>query len=347
MSSVIRALMLMVALLAGASLAIQCPPEDTPAEGGPRRVILDLDGGGDDAWALVMLLSNEAQYNICVQAVTCSHGNARVSDVLVNVLRILDSMDRLDVPVYVGASEPLITPGPNRNTSHYFWGNNGFGDVEFDSPFAVDSLVSLHAVEAMNELFEKYPNQITLLAVGPLTNVALLYKMYPETRDKIGDLYILGGNRHGVGNTALAAEFNFFRDPEAAHIVLNNSPKIVRVFPWETVLLQTFTTRWRFETFKHTTNPAVELLNQVEYVVYAREEIWTPCDMYVAAIFLNSSILRTVKTYRAEVELTGRVTRGMMAILHHVKDSSQHNVAVIDEIDTEEVQRMLVALNHK
>lgn len=155
MSSAIRALMLMVALLAGASLAIKCPPEDTLAEGGPRRVILDLDGGGDDAWALVMLLSNEAEYNICVQAVTCSHGNARVSDVLVNVLRILYSLDRLDVPVYVGASEPLITPGPNRNTSHYFWGNNGFGDVEFDSPFVVDSLVSLHAVEAMNELFEK------------------------------------------------------------------------------------------------------------------------------------------------------------------------------------------------
>uniref|UniRef100_A0A182JU01 Inosine/uridine-preferring nucleoside hydrolase domain-containing protein n=1 Tax=Anopheles christyi TaxID=43041 RepID=A0A182JU01_9DIPT len=331
---------MLMAMQAGSSLAIKCPLEDTVLEGGPRRVMLDLDGGGDDAWALVMLLSNEEQYNICVQAVTCSHGNARVSDVLVNVLRILDSLDRLDVPVYVGASEPLITPAPNRNISHYFWGNNGFGDVEFDRFFAVDSLDSLHAVEAMNELFEK----ITLLAVGPLTNVALLYKMYPETKHKIGDLYILGGNRHGVGNTALAAEFNFFRDPEAAHIVLNNSPMIVHVFPWETVLLQTLTTRWRFETFYQTTNPAVAILNQVEDVVYAQEEIWTPCDMYVAAIFLNSSIPQSVKTYRAEVELTGRVTRGMMAILHHVKDNSKHNVAVIDEIDLQEVQRMLVGL---
>uniref|UniRef100_A0A182RSH6 IU_nuc_hydro domain-containing protein n=1 Tax=Anopheles funestus TaxID=62324 RepID=A0A182RSH6_ANOFN len=153
----------------------------------------------------------------------------------------------------------------------------------------------------MRELFEKYPNEITLLAVGPLTNLALLYKMFPETKDKIGALYILGGNRHGVGNTGLAAEFNFFRDPEAAHIVLNNSPMIVHVFPWETVLLQTFTTRWRFETFEQTTNPAIEVLNRVEYEVYAKEELWTPCDMYVAAIFLNSSILQSVQSYRAEV----------------------------------------------
>uniref|UniRef100_A0A182M531 Inosine/uridine-preferring nucleoside hydrolase domain-containing protein n=1 Tax=Anopheles culicifacies TaxID=139723 RepID=A0A182M531_9DIPT len=276
MSSGLRVLMLMPTL-AGSSQAIKCPQESV-GQAKPRRVILDLDGGGDDAWALLMLLANEQQYNICVQAVTCSHGNARVSDVLVNVLRILNSLDRLDVPVYVGASEPLITPGPTRNASHYFWGNDGFGDVEFGGIPSVDSLQPMHAVHAMKELFEKHPHEITLLAVGPLTNLALLYKMYPETKDKIDALYILGGNRHGVGNTGLAAEFNFFRDPEAAHIVLNNSPMIVHVFPWETVILQTFTTRWRFETFAETTNPAIEVLNQVEYEVYAKEDIWTPCD---------------------------------------------------------------------
>ncbi|XP_050071989.1 pyrimidine-specific ribonucleoside hydrolase RihA-like [Anopheles maculipalpis] len=344
-SSAVRTALVLMATFVASSQATKCPPESTNLDG-PRRVILDLDGGGDDGWALLMLLANEERYNICIQAVTCSHGNARVSDVLVNVLRVLDSLDRLDVPVYVGASEPLITPGPNRNVSHYFWGNNGFGDVEFDCLPSVDSLHPIHAVEAMRELFEMYPNRITLLAVGPLTNLALLYKMYPETKEKIGGLYILGGNRHGVGNTALTAEFNFFRDPEAAHIVINNSPMIVHVFPWETVLAQTFTTRWRFETFAETINPAVEVLNRVEYKVYAEEEIWTPCDMYVAAIFLNSSILQTVQSYRADVELTGTVTRGMMAILHHVKDVNQHNVVVIDRIDSHEVQRMLVALNN-
>uniref|UniRef100_A0A182NQW3 Inosine/uridine-preferring nucleoside hydrolase domain-containing protein n=1 Tax=Anopheles dirus TaxID=7168 RepID=A0A182NQW3_9DIPT len=338
----LRVLMMVAALAASNA---KCPPKDA-AHGGPRRVILDMDGGGDDAWALVMLLSNEKRHNICVQAVTCTHGNARASDVVVNVLRILESLDRLDVPVYVGATEPFLTPAPNRNVSHYFWGDNGFGDVEFGQSPSTDSLQSVHAVEMMNELFQQYPNRISLLAVGPLTNVALLYKMYPETKDKIGALYILGGNRNGVGNTAGAAEFNFFRDPEAAHIVLNNSPLVVHVFPWETVLLQTFTTRWRFATFAETTNPAIEVLNRVEYEVYAEEDIWTPCDMYVAAVFLNGTILQTTQSYRAEVELNGSVTRGMMAILHHVKDVSQHNVIVIDRIDAQEVRRMLIALNH-
>ncbi|XP_053670842.1 pyrimidine-specific ribonucleoside hydrolase RihA-like [Anopheles nili] len=321
-----------------------CSPDDTLSNG-PKRVILDLDGGGDDAWALVMLLMNEAKYNICVQAVTCANGNAAVSDVAVNVLRILDSLNRTDIPVYLGASEPLITPESSRNISHYFWGMNGFGDVEFDSTPTTSTLPMVHAVEKMNELFQEYPGQITLLAVGPLTNVALLYKMYPQTREKIGAIYILGGNRHGVGNTALAAEFNFFRDPEAAHIVLNSSPMIVHVFPWETVLSQTFTTRWRFKEFEETTNPAIEVLNRVEHEVYAEEEIWTPCDMYVAAIFLNDSILESIQSYHAVVELNGAVTRGMMAILHHVKDVKQHNVVVIDKIDADEIQRMLVSLN--
>uniref|UniRef100_A0A182QG45 Inosine/uridine-preferring nucleoside hydrolase domain-containing protein n=1 Tax=Anopheles farauti TaxID=69004 RepID=A0A182QG45_9DIPT len=337
-----RVLMLMVAL-AGSNA--KCPPQDS-APDGPRRVILDLDGGGDDAWALVMLLANEWRYNICLQAVTCVHGNARVPDVVVNVMRILESLNRLDVPVYVGVNEPLLTPGPNRNESHFFWGDNGFGDVDFGHPPSMDALQPVHAVERMNALFHQYPNKISLLAVGPLTNVALLYKMYPETRDKIAGVYILGGNRHGVGNTAGTAEFNFFRDPEAAHIVLNNSPMPVHVFPWETVLVHTFPTRWRFEAFEQTTNPAIEVLNGVEYEVYAEEETWTPCDMFVAAVFLNTSILQTVQSYRAEIELQGSVTRGMMAILHHVKDVSKHNVIVIDRIDHQEVQRMLIALNH-
>uniref|UniRef100_A0AAG5D3Q0 Inosine/uridine-preferring nucleoside hydrolase domain-containing protein n=1 Tax=Anopheles atroparvus TaxID=41427 RepID=A0AAG5D3Q0_ANOAO len=337
----------LLVILAGSSSASKCPRAEAETPGGVRRVILDLDAGGDDAWALTMLLMNEEKYNICVQAVTCTHGNAQVPDVAVNVLRILEALGRLDVPVYLGASEPLITPPPERKDSHYFWGHNGFGDVDFGGMPVTSFPQPEHAVLKMNELFQSYPNRITLLAVGPLTNVALLYKMYPEVRDKIASVYILGGNRHGVGNTAFAAEFNFFSDPEAAHIVLNNSPMTVNVFPWETVvsLMSLFSTTWRFETFIKTSNRAIQVLNKVEWEIYAQEDGWTPCDMYVAAVFLNNTILESVVKYRATVELNGRVTRGMMAILHHVTDSEEHNVAVIDKIDGEEVRRMLLSLD--
>ncbi|XP_058117687.1 pyrimidine-specific ribonucleoside hydrolase RihA-like [Anopheles ziemanni] len=339
--------LLLASFVASCSAASKCPLEEGKTPGVVRRVILDLDAGGDDAWALTMLLMNEEKYNICVQAVTCTHGNAQVQDVEVNVLRILEALGRTDVPVYVGAKEPLITPPPDRKDSHYFWGENGFGDVDFGMKPVKRIQTPEHAVHKMKDLFLRYPNQISLLAVGPLTNVALLYKMYPEVKDKIASLYILGGNRHGVGNTAFAAEFNFFTDPEAAHIVLNNSPMTVQVFPWETVvsLMSQFSTRWRFETFMKTSNPAIRVLNKVEWEVYAQEDGWTPCDMYVAAVFLNRSILESVVKYRATVELNGRVTRGMMAILHHVTDSEQHNVAVIDKVDEEEIRQMLLSLD--
>ncbi|XP_052865549.1 pyrimidine-specific ribonucleoside hydrolase RihA-like [Anopheles cruzii] len=333
---------LMVALVGGSALASKCP-----RNAGVRRVILDVDAGGDDAWALILLLMNEERYNICVEAVTCTHGNAAVTDVAVNVLRILEGLNRLDVPVFLGAAESLITSTANGNDSLHFWGKNGFANVEFDSNPSTGHLESVHAVQKMYELFTLHPNKITLLAVGPLTNVALLFRMYPEVRSKIEALYILGGNRHGVGNTALAAEFNFYNDPEAANIVLSSWPKIVNVVPWETVDLlgSAFLTQWRFDTFAETTNPAIKVLNRIEAIVYAGHTEWTPCDMYVAAIFLNASISTSVVTHRAEVELNGRVTRGMMAILHHIKDEEQHNVAIIDRIDDDQVRRMMVALN--
>ncbi|XP_049537070.1 pyrimidine-specific ribonucleoside hydrolase RihA-like [Anopheles darlingi] len=340
---------LLVALALGSGGIVQaskCPRSEKSLNGGVRRVILDLDAGGDDAWALVMLLANEERHNICLQAITCTHGNAAVADVALNVLRILEAMNRLDVPVYLGATEPLIRPQSHRNESHYFWGQDGFGDAEFDTQPSTHYLEPMHAVQKMYELFTLYPHRITLLAVGPLTNVALLFKMYPEAASKMEALYILGGNRHGVGNTAVAAEFNFFTDPEAANIVLNNAPMIVNVFPWETVvtLIPEFSTQWRFETFHDSPNPAIQVLNRVESIVYAEEKGWTPCDMFVATVFLNSSIVQTRVTHRAEVELSGRVTRGMMAILHHIKEVEQHNVAIIDAIDAVEVRRMLLAL---
>lgn len=340
-----RIVVLVVALLAR-GVPAACPlGKENPL--GLRRVIIDLDAGGDDAWALTMLLMDEQKYNVCVQAITCTHGNTEVDHVAVNVARILEGLGRTDIPVYKGARERLITPAPHRDVSGYFWGVDGFGDVKFEKTPSLKSVKPDHAVVKMNELLQKFPHDITIISVGPLTNLALLFKLYPASKDLIANIYILGGNRNGVGNTDFAAEFNFFTDPEAANIVVNNAPVVLNIFPWETIqsLEEEFTTQWRFATFNSTPNRAIQVLNRVESVIYANASGWTPCDMYAVAVFLNPQLVTDSTHYKAEVELDGKVTRGMLAILYHVKDEDEFNVNIIDEVNEDMLREMVQDLN--
>ncbi|KXJ68210.1 inosine-uridine preferring nucleoside hydrolase-like [Aedes albopictus] len=333
-------------LLAQAVVISCCSCSDTT---GVRRVIVDQDGGGDDAWALLMLLMNEKQYNVKVEAITCADGNTGLENSVRNAARILDGIGRRDVPLYRGASERLITPAPSRDVNGYFWGHDGFGDVRFGSEPDLRTISDEHAVVKMYELIRKYPGQITILCLGPLTNLAMLFKMFPKVKGDIAGIYILGGNRNGVGNTDFAAEFNFFTDPEAANIVVNNAPVILNIFPWETVLqLETdFPMDWRNEVFKVPRNKAIQVLNDVEAVVYANISAWQPCDMYAAAIFLDNCLITSAVAYRADVELSGRVTRGMLGILYHDDNENHFNVNITDAIDTDTFKQMVVELNRE
>lgn len=97
-----------------------------------------------------------------------------------------------------------------------------------------------HAVTAINDIITNNPNVITIISVGPLTNLALAYKMYPEITSQIKEIFIMGGNHLGVGNMTRAAEFNFHADPESAHIVLDKSKCMVTILPWEACLEKNF-----------------------------------------------------------------------------------------------------------
>lgn len=131
--------------------------------------------------------------------------------------------------------EPLTVGNVADKT--YFNGCDGFGDcLENDDGLEdVSSFVqSQHAVTVIHELCQARPKQITLILVGPLTNLALGYTMYGEEfGQNIKDLYIMGGNYQGVGNSTRAAEFNFHSDPEAAHAVLLKTRCPITILPWE------------------------------------------------------------------------------------------------------------------
>ena len=178
----------------------------------PRRIIIDTDPGVDDAMAIFLALRSP---ELKVEAITAVSGNVPLEMTLPNALRLVEIAGRTDVPVAGGASVPLVR---RLITAKYVHGNNGLGGVEF--PPAKLKPVSETAVQLISRLVRRDPGQITIVAVGPLTNIATLLRSDPEIARMIPQIVIMGGSLSG-GNITPAAEFNLYVDPEAARMVFD------------------------------------------------------------------------------------------------------------------------------
>lgn len=190
-------------------------------------LILDTDGGVDDAQALLMLLANGR----APAAITTVFGNVGLDAATRNILTVLQIAGRSDIAVHAGADRPLVGNLVDARAIH---GEDGLGGaVRPDlvtreaSRDAIGCLVgTLRAASAKGE-------RIDILAIGPLTNIALALRLAPDIAAGIGQLTIMGGTIDGRGNVTPAAEFNIFADPEAARIVFS-APVETVVVPWET-----------------------------------------------------------------------------------------------------------------
>src|SRR5258706_1829708 len=179
-----------------------------------KKIIIDTDPGGDDTLAITMLL-NEPSVEILGIATT--YGNVSLEKTTANALRILDYFERPDIPVIKGASQPLIGKGL---TAESFHGNDGLGDISL--PYSKRLPEKQNVIEFYREKIEENKNNIDLIALGPLTNIAKLFITYPFIISKINNLYIMGGTFKTPAVTKFQ-EFNFYNDPLAVKIILNSS----------------------------------------------------------------------------------------------------------------------------
>lgn len=175
-------------------------------------VILDVDTGVDDALAILFAVKHP---EIDVLAITCVAGNASLEQVVENTLKILDAADAPAIPVAAGAVRPLIEPA--RSASHVH-GADGLGGIQLPTTSRVAETVS--AVELMRRTIMNAERPVTLVALAPQTNLALLLRTHPEVTDKLERIVFMGGSA-SVGNATAVAEFNVWHDPEAAAIVLD------------------------------------------------------------------------------------------------------------------------------
>lgn len=176
-------------------------------------VILDVDTGVDDALAILFAVAHP---DIDVLGISCVAGNASLERVVENTLRILDVAGAGDIPVAAGARRPLISPA--RSASHVH-GEGGLGTLRL--PASDRSPLPINAVQMMHELIVRSDRPVTLVALAPQTNLALLLRQYPDIMDNIERIVFMGGSA-SVGNATAVAEFNVWHDPEAAAIVLDS-----------------------------------------------------------------------------------------------------------------------------
>ena len=179
----------------------------------PKPVILDVDPGHDDAVALMMACGSP---HLDLLAVTTVAGNVPLEKTTRNALRVLSLVGHTHVPVAAGAPEPLRRP---LRTAEDIHGESGLDGPEIpEAGFEPDER---GAVELIADTLRGSPEPVTLVPVGPLTNVATLLREHPELREKISHVSLMGGSI-GLGNTTPSAEFNIFVDPEAAREVFDS-----------------------------------------------------------------------------------------------------------------------------
>ena len=193
-------------------------------------VVFDTDSGlfGDDGAALVMLLRSPSQ--VTVEGITLVPGNVWPAQGAEYMFHILDLLKR-QVAIYAGADTPLLHTAAMAKEFERRWGSVAFMGAFADDPAVIKPAPGAKingrkahrdAAQFLISEIEHHPGEVTVLAIGPMTNIAMALRLKPEIESKIKRIVFMGGNIRVAGNASAAAEFNFWFDPEAARIVMRS-----------------------------------------------------------------------------------------------------------------------------
>ncbi len=271
----------------------------------PRHIILDTDPGVDDAMAIFLALRSP---ELKVEAITPVSGNVPLEFTLPNALRLVEIAGRTDIPVAAGASVPLVR---RLITAAYVHGENGLGGVDFPAPKLKP--VSENASELISRLVRANPGKITIVAVGPLTNIATVLRADPEIAHMIPEIAIMGGSLSG-GNITPAAEFNLYVDPEAARIVFDAGIPLTMVGldVTEKVLLREEHVRMLERGQGAVSQAAGKIMRATLSRMRAGNDATVVAmhDPLTIASLIDPKLLKVVDHY-VEIETQGELTAGM------------------------------------
>jgi inosine-uridine nucleoside N-ribohydrolase len=285
------------------ALLFICLASSVPASAAGKKIIFDTDPGTDDALALMLALNSP---ELDVRAVTVVPGNVTASQGLENALRMISLANRCDIPIAAGAQHPLFQ---KLITAEFWHGKNGLANVELppskckvDSHFGPDLII---------QMVHASPHEITLVPVGPLTNIALAVLKDPSIVPLVKDVIIMGGSITG-GNVNAAAEANIYNDPEAAQIVFQAGWTVTMV--GLEVGDKTLFSKKQIDELAQTHGPVNDFIYAVaKYLVDLSAQFGSPgspmYDPLAVGAALDATLVKT-RDMHIDVETRGEFTRG-------------------------------------
>jgi purine nucleosidase len=300
-----------------------------------KKVIIDTDPGTDDAMAIMLALNSP---ELDVRALTVVPGNTTATQGLENALRMVSLANRCDIPVAAGAKHPLFQ---KLVTAEFWHGKNGLANV--DLPPSKCKVDPRFGPDLIIEMVHASPHEITLLPIGPLTNIALAIEKDPSIVPLVKEVIIMGGSISG-GNVNAAAEANIYGDPEAAQVVFQAG------WPLTMVGLEvgdkTLFSRKYLDELSKSHGPMNDFMVKVTKFLVEQSEKFgaTGSPMYdplAVGAAIDSSFITATPMY-VNVETRGEFTRGETVanrrnenernVLRHYPDGDRYVIEGLDKV---------------
>ena len=298
-------------------------------------LLIDTDPGVDDALAILM-----AHDRARVAGLTIAAGNVGLAHTVANALKLTEVMG-VDTPVFPGCPLPLVQAADDAAFVH---GADGFGDTGYLP--AQRRAEEEHAALAVLRLSHRHAGHLTLVALGPLTNLALALRLDPTLPSRIARLVVMGGAVTGRGNTSVPAEFNIGFDPEAAHIVFSGWPQFDLV-DWEATVRHGFDFD-RFEAWLRADDARARFYAAIS----RRTRDWTrargrpqmlAADALAMAVALQPDLVTRAEQRHVDIELSGRSTRGATVVDWDGRSGRPANARIVLVVDQSRFEALVAA----
>ena len=301
-----------------------------PADNHPVPLIIDTDTAQDDCIAiLVGLLDPGAE----LLAITMVAGNVGFEQQVANAQLTLNVAGMLGrVPVHAGCRRPLLREWVSATEVH----GDGSGGLSMESQAAV--VDDEHAVDALLRITAERPGEVSIVAIGPLTNIATAAVLDRGFAARVKSLYVMGGSNNGRGNITASAEYNFYVDPEAAQIVMEAGFADLRLITWDPLTLRDATiSRTDFDRLGAIDTPMARFFHRmcaatIDYDESVGIDGSTHPDSLTIAALLHPELVLAEAPYRVDVETASELTRGYSAMAWD-KFGVAPNATVVEAVD--------------
>ncbi|MBN1062772.1 nucleoside hydrolase [Clostridium botulinum] len=301
-----------------------------------KKIIIDCDPGIDDSLAIMLALKSE---ELEVKGITIVSGNVHAKKGAENALKILKELGRLDIPVYLGDGEPLVR---ELITAEYTHGEDGLGETFL--PKVKEVNYKEGAVDFILDSLRK-EDELSIIAIGPLTNIAKALEKDKETTRKMKELILMGGAFKSFGNCSQVAEFNFWVDPHGAEKVFNELNRKITMVGLDVTRKIVLTPNY-IEMLKQFKNPLADLIVKITrfYVDFHWEQERTlGCvinDPLAVAYFIDSSIC-SGREYYVDIVTEGKAI-GMSLVDEGDFYRKEPNCLVLTEVDSKAFMEMFL-----